>query len=246
MILEKFETLSRRIADAARRSGRDPSSVGLVAVVKKSSSEDVRTLLLSGRVPWFAESRLQDAARRRMELGPAAEKGRWRFIGHLQTNKAASAAELFESIDSVDSLRLARTLDAAAARMQKRLEILIQVKLTDRETQSGLRPEEAGGFLKELQAFPNLSPNGLMAIAPLCEETPEQARPGFRRMRELLEKHFPPDRFPQRRLSMGMSNDFEVAVEEGSTLLRIGSALFSQDREDGAGLRTESKGENQA
>ncbi|MFA6029448.1 MAG: YggS family pyridoxal phosphate-dependent enzyme [Elusimicrobiota bacterium] len=226
MVLERLDGIRRRIEAAAARGDRDASAVDVIAVVKKAPTMDLRALAASGRVRWFGESRVQDAARRREELGPDAARVRWRFVGHLQTNKAVAAAGLFERLDSLESLKLAASLDALAAEAGNTLPVLVQVKLTGRDAQSGVDPEALGEFLEKLRGFPRLKAQGLMAIAPLTERV-EETRPHFRRMKELLDRHFPAGTVPDRELSMGMSQDFEVAVEEGATLVRIGTALFN-------------------
>lgn len=222
MVLERLSRIRTRIEAAAARAGRDPAAVEIAAVVKSASEADVRTLLNERSPRWFAESRVQDAQKRRAALGPDAANGRWRFIGHLQTNKVKAALELSESIDSLDSWRLAEALDRRLAEAGQTREVLLQVKLTERTEQSGLSPEEAPGFLERLKGLPRLAPRGLMAIAPM-EADAEALRPHFARMRSLFERCFPEGGT----LSMGMSGDFEVAVEEGATLVRIGGALFS-------------------
>jgi len=135
-----------------------------------------------------------------------------------------SGAEIFDAIDSVDSLRVAEALERALAQSDKRMPVLIQVKINERETQSGAAPEELTSLLKGIEAFEHLQARGLMGIAP-ATDAPEQARPHFQRLRKLFEQNF--SHMPEGQLSMGMSTDFEVAVEEGSTMVRIGSAVFS-------------------
>ena len=228
MVLENLSRIRSAVASAARRSDRPEAGIELAAVVKKASLEDVRTLLASGQVLQFAENRIQDALRRRTALGPDAGKVRWRFIGHLQTNKVRQALEAFDAVDSLDSLRLAEALEHRLTPAGRTLDVLIQVKLTGREAQSGVPMEDVGTFLRGLARFPHLRPNGLMGIAPLEEEG--DPRETFRSMRRLFEGLFPQPYVPGRGpyLSLGMSQDFETAVEEGANLLRIGTALFSR------------------
>lgn len=229
MILERHQEVRARIAAAARRSGRGPEDVELVAVTKYAAPEDVRELLERGLIRQCGESRVQDAVRRREALGAAAKGAVWRFIGHLQTNKAAAALASFDWLDSLDSRRLAEALQERLARQGRVLPVLVQVKLAPRESQSGVSPEETPGFLESLRAFPNLRVRGLMAIAPNLEPV-EAVRPHFRRLRELFERCFPARAGAEERplLSMGMSRDFEIAVEEGANLVRVGSALFGE------------------
>ncbi|HVE14694.1 MAG TPA: YggS family pyridoxal phosphate-dependent enzyme [Elusimicrobiota bacterium] len=218
--------MRERIDAAAARAGRDQAGIELVAVVKGAPTDSVRALLESGQVRFVAESRVQDAQRRRIELGAAAERARWRFIGHLQTNKIRPCLGLFEWLDSLDSLKLAEALNAQLEREGRDLPILVRVKLAERETQSGVAPESLAEFLTALKACPRLKARGLMTIAPMLEPV-EAVRPVFRRMRALLAEHFGPREGPEPPLlSMGMSRDFEIAVEEGADLVRVGSALF--------------------
>lgn len=193
-----------------------------MAVVKYAALEDVRSLLEAGNVAWCAENRVQDALKRREALSEAAKKTRWRFIGHLQTNKVNQILGRFDAIDSIDSLKLAEALEK---RLEAPLPVLIQVKLTEKTTQGGIPLAQASEFVKSLSAYPNLDPRGLMAIAPI-DEDPEALRPHFRAVREAASVCFPKLDKPE--LSMGMSHDFEVAVEEGASLVRIGSALFAE------------------
>jgi PLP dependent protein len=194
-----------------------------VVVTKYATTEQTREAIASGMVLEIGESRIQDAESKRAELGESAQRVRWRLIGHLQTNKARKAAELFDAVDSVDSLRVAQALEKAVAPAGKSLPVLVQVKLTDRDTQGGVAPEALEGFLQELKAYPHLEVRGLMAIAPQTD-SPEGVRPHFRRMRGIFDRFFA-DR-PEAQLSMGMSGDYEVAVEEGATLVRLGSVVF--------------------
>lgn len=223
MILERLSAIRGRIASAAGRGGRASEAVDLIAVVKKAPLDDLRLLLREGTLSFLGENRIQDAAKRREALGPDGAGRQWRFIGRLQTNKAKYAVSLFDWVDSVDGVELAEALDARAAQAGKRLKVLLQVKLSDRETQGGTAPEGLEKLLARVRFLPHLEPQGLMAIAPMLEPV-EGLRPRFRLMRTLLDRHFDPESKPV--LSMGMSRDFELAVEEGATLVRIGSALF--------------------
>ena len=213
-----------RLRAAAERAGRNPDAIGLVAVTKYASLKDIRELLESGQIAEIGESRVSDALAKREALGAAAAKVAWRLIGHLQSNKARRALEAFDAIDSIDGLRLARILEGELAAAGRELPVLVQVKLTGKTVQSGAAPEELGPLLEGLKAFPHLRVRGLMAIAPDLEPV-SAVRPHFRRMKQLFDKFFAGSGDAQ--LSMGMSRDFEVAVEEGATHVRVGSALFS-------------------
>jgi len=194
-------------------------------VTKYATPEQVREVIASGLVAELGESRVQAAEAKKRELGDLAQRVRWRLIGHLQTNKARKAAELFDAVDSVDSLRVAQALEQALAELAKKLPVLVQVKLTGRETQSGVPPEDLPALLEGLQAYPHLEARGLMAIAPQAA-CAEEARPHFRRMRELFDRFFASR--PEAQLSLGMSGDYEVAVEEGATMVRLGAMVFRE------------------
>ena len=217
MILEKLSELRLRVKEAAGRRDRDASQIEIVAVVKHASTEDVRALLRSKEVRYFGESRIQDAKKRRLELGTDAANVQWRFIGHLQSNKARAAAELFDTIDSVDSLKVAEALDAQIEEGGRK-KVLVQVKLSARETQSGVLPQDLAEFLSALGACRKLAPCGMLAILPMVEPV-EAVRPYCKEFKTLFDRHFPEG-------GAGMSRDFEIAVEEGANLLRIGTALF--------------------
>jgi pyridoxal phosphate enzyme (YggS family) len=225
LILDNLKKIRYRISSAAERSGRDPKRVGLVVVTKYATLRQVEEVIASGLAAELGESRIQAAQARKLELGAPAAQVRWRLIGHLQSNKAAKAVELFDAVDSLDAPRTALALEKVLAALGRRLPVLVQVKLSDSATQSGVRPEELPALLEALLAYPHLEPRGLMAIAPL-EDSPESARPHFRRMRRLFDSFFADKAEAQ--LSMGMSGDYEVAVEEGATLVRVGSAVFSE------------------
>jgi PLP dependent protein len=214
----------RRLERAARAAGREPSSIRLVAVSKTFSAEAVRGAAAAGQVD-FGENKVQEglqkiAATRDLPL-------RWHLVGHVQSNKARRAAASFHAIHSIDSLDLLRRVDAAAAEAGTTPELFVQVDLAGEATKFGT-PEAAVSALFEAQ-LRAARLVGLMLLPPWTEN-PEDARPWFRRLRELRDelaaRGIPPDRL--RDLSMGMSHDFEVAVQEGSTLVRIGTAIFGE------------------
>ncbi|MBI3552876.1 MAG: YggS family pyridoxal phosphate-dependent enzyme [Elusimicrobia bacterium] len=224
MILDNIRQIRYRIAAAAKRAGRDPNGVTLIAVTKYAKQEQVLELLQSGEVREIAENRVQDASARRSALGGKAGAVVWRLIGHLQSNKAKKALEVFDAVDSLDSLKLAEALEKASSGTDRKLPVLIQVKLSGKETQSGVAPEAVGGLIEGLKPLEHLAVRGLMAIAPNVEPV-EAVRPHFRRMRELFERNF--SGVPGAQLSLGMSRDFELAVEEGATHVRVGTSIFS-------------------
>lgn len=230
MILDKVRQIRYRIAVAAEKAGRNPNDVALVAVTKYAELEKVRELLRTGEVREIAENRVQDAQARKTELGEQAAAVQWRLIGHLQTNKAKKALEVFDAIDSLDSLKLGEALEGTLAAQDRALPVLLQVKLSEKQTQSGVAPEVVEGLLEGLKAFPHLKARGLMAIAPELEPV-EAVRPYFKEMRRLFERNF--SNVPGAQLSMGMSRDFEIAVEEGATHVRIGTSIFSDSTTTG-------------
>lgn len=221
MLIDNLEKIRYRMRAASLRSGREADAVRLVAVTKYAPLDLVRELLSKGLCAEVGENRVQDAAQKKAELGALAGKARWRLIGHLQTNKAKKAVETFDAVDSVDSEKVAAALHAALPE-GRILPVLLQVKLTDKETQSGASPAELPGLLEAVKRLPRLRVEGLMGIAPDVEPV-EAVRPAFRALRELRDRHLPGGL-----LSMGMSRDFEVAVEEGADLVRIGTQIFSQ------------------
>lgn len=219
MFIDNLEKIRYRVTAAAQRANRTGAHVEVVAVTKYAALDQVRGLLESGLVSEVGENRVQDAERKKEALGSLAGKVRWRLIGHLQTNKAKKAVEVFDAVDSVDSEKVAAALDRAAA--GRKLPVMIQVKLTGKETQSGIAPEELPALIEAVRKLPNLELTGLMGIAPDLAPV-EAVRPSFRLLRELRDR-----RLPGGKLSMGMSRDFEIAVEEGADLVRIGTQIFA-------------------
>lgn len=217
--------LREQIASACRKSNRSPEQVELMAVSKTHPAEALREAYRAG-LTLFGENRVQEFQEKASELNDLPLQVH--LIGHLQSNKSARAAELFQGIDSLDSLRLALRLEDAAGKLNRQLSVLIEVKLSHEETKTGLSPEssEMAELLERLPDLPHLQMKGLMTVPPLGE-APEQARPYFRQLRELREslagKH---SKLCFDSLSMGMSGDFLVAIEEGSTCVRIGTAIF--------------------
>lgn len=225
---ENVERVEERIAAACRNAGRGRGGVRLMAVSKVHPAEALAEAVAAG-VALFGENRVQEFEAKRVRLGELGVKdAAVHLIGHLQSNKSAKAAEIFDGIDSVDSLRLAERLNEAAGKLGKRLPVLVEMKLSDEATKAGMDPEgaEARDLLERLPEMGSLDMRGLMTIAPF-DDNPETARACFRRLRELREglaRDYPRLDFAE--LSMGMSGDFEIAIEEGSTLVRIGTALF--------------------
>jgi pyridoxal phosphate enzyme (YggS family) len=204
-----------RIARAAERAGRRPADVLLIGVSKTVDVARIRAAVAAG-VTALGENRVQEAKAKIAELGrPAA----WHLIGHLQTNKVKDALELFDVIHSLDRLELAREMERRAAARGQVVETLLQVNIAAEPSKGGVGPDAVGESLGLIGKLAHLRVRGLMAIPPEVERA-EDARPWFRRLRELAERHGLSE------LSMGMSGDFEVAVEEGATMVRVGTAIF--------------------
>ena len=226
MIGKNIEKVNERIAQACRRAGRPPESVRLLAVSKTFGQERIREAYAAG-LRHFGENRIQEAESKIAQL--ADLEITWDLIGHLQTNKAKKAAELFDFIQSLDSLRLAEKLNQARAATTDALPVFIQVDLAGEETKSGVPEAELPELLRQVSGLSHLKIQGLMTLPPYHED-PEQVRPYFRRLRKLAER-LTGDNIPNislNELSMGMSHDFEVAIEEGATLVRVGSAIFGE------------------
>ena len=226
-IAENVQRIRERIAAAALRAGRNPAEITLMAVTKTVEPARIREAYDAG-IRVFGENRVQEFAKKREALADLTG-AEWHLVGHLQTNKAADAAELFTHIDSVDSLRLAEKLNSAAAKLNKKLQVLLEVNIADEQSKSGIAREELDTLLAAATKFEDLRIAGLMAIPPFTED-PETDRPYFRKLRQLREsvaaRNLPGIQFAE--LSIGMSHDFEVAIEEGSTCVRIGTAIFGE------------------
>ncbi|MFQ5670241.1 MAG: YggS family pyridoxal phosphate-dependent enzyme [Acidobacteriota bacterium] len=222
-IEERLARVRERIAAAARRSGRPPEAVQLVAVGKTFPAAILQRVVDAGQKA-LGENRVQEAVQKASVIRGEVE---WHLVGHLQRNKARQAARLFDWIHSVDSVRLAHRLAACIAPGLHPLRILLQVDLSGEATKSGVPVAELPGILEAVGALPGLRVRGLMVLPPALE--PSRVRPFFRRLRELAEEGHRRGLLPESpELSMGMSGDFEVAVEEGATMVRVGSAIFGR------------------
>jgi pyridoxal phosphate enzyme (YggS family) len=220
-------SIQERIAAAAHRAGRSPDDVALMAVSKTQPSERIREAYGAGQ-RLFGENRVQEFAAKADSLGDlhAAE---WHMIGHLQTNKAAKTVELFRAVDSVDSLKLAEKLNAAAGALGKKLDVLIEINVGGETAKSGVASDsrELEELLIAAPRLEALAFRGLMTVPPFTND-PQEARPYFRKLRDLRDA-IAARKLPgvaMDKLSMGMSHDFEVAIEEGSTCIRVGTAIF--------------------
>ncbi len=216
MLRERLVAIEERISHAARRAGRRREEITLLAVTKKFPASAIREAWEAG-LRDFGENYVQEFEDKRPALS-GLEGARFHLIGHLQANKARKAVELFDLVQTVDSGRLATRLDEAAAG-RGALDVMLEVKLSGEESKAGVGPEQAPELIVAVQACPHLRLRGLMTMPPWSDEA-EPSRPYFRRLRELAERN------GLTQLSMGMSHDFEVAIEEGATIIRIGTALF--------------------
>ena len=212
-----LDTIRHRIATAAARAGRDPGDVTLVAVSKTIPPAGIEDALAAGQT-LFGESKLQEA---NAKIPLISSRAHWHMIGHLQSNKARDAVALFELIHSVDSVPLAGEINKWADRAGKTQPILLEVNVAGEARKFGFKPDAVEAALREIHALPRLEVAGLMTIAPYTDD-PERARPFFRQLRALR------DRLGLRQLSMGMTGDFEVAIEEGATFVRLGTAVFGE------------------
>jgi PLP dependent protein len=223
---DNIARVRERIAAACRRAGRRPESIRLVAVSKTVPSALIRRAYDAG-VRDFGENRVQEAAEKRAALSDLAAV--WHLVGHLQTNKARNARELFHWVHSLDSVRVAQKLHQAAQDREGQLPVLLQIRLCDEPTKSGAQESEVLRIAEQVRMLSTLELRGLMALPPYFEDV-EQVRPFFRRLREMartVESQGLPASAMQE-LSMGMSHDFEVAIEEGATIVRVGTAIFGE------------------
>jgi pyridoxal phosphate enzyme (YggS family) len=220
-VTERVRGVEARIAAACARCGRDPADVALVAVSKKQTPDRIREVADCG-LRIFGENRVQEAAQK-IELCPGHIE--WHLVGHLQSNKVKHAVRLFRVLHSVDSLRLLEQLDAACDEAGSRLRVLLQVNVSGESSKSGMAPEGLREAVEAGAALRHVDVAGVMTIPPFTED-PEGARPVFRRLRELRDEVAAATGVPLDGLSMGMSHDFEIAIEEGATCIRLGTVLF--------------------
>jgi len=219
-IAENLANVERRIDEAAARAGRDASEIKLVAVSKMHPSATLREAIAAG-VRVFGENKVQEGESKVIEIGRDAAE--WHLIGHLQSNKARKAVQFFDFIHSLDSVDLAERLERICAEESREsLPVLMQIDLAGESTKSGIPEAEASDLVTFLAGCRHLKFEGLMVLPPFFDD-PEATRPYFRRLREIRDKLI-----PKGHLSMGMSHDFEVAIEEGATLVRVGTAIFGE------------------
>ena len=219
-IQANIREVQMRITRACERSHRSPGEITLVAITKGVEGPAIRAAFGSG-IRNFGENRVQEGEGKIAQLADLKPAVTWHMVGHLQSNKAKTAVELFDIIHSVDSVRLA---DILYRRTQKTLPVLLEVNISGEATKGGFSVAETEAAVKEIRQLPNLKVLGLMTVAPFVADT-EEVRPVFRKLRELR------DLLGLEHLSMGMTDDFEVAIEEGATMLRIGRAIFGERRQ---------------
>jgi pyridoxal phosphate enzyme (YggS family) len=220
-LAENLDSIQQRIRAACERAGRNPDSVTLLAVTKGQPPEVVNEAGKLG-LTFLGENKIQEA---KAKIPLSSGKLRWHFIGHLQTNKCRDAVELFEFIQSVDSLHLAQEISKRAEQAGKNIPILLEVNLAGEASKFGYRPDILEAELNQINSLPRIAIHGLMTVPPWTSNA-ENVRPVFRQLRELKERAEQVLGAPLPHLSMGMSGDFEVAIEEGATIVRIGTSLF--------------------
>ena len=225
MIKEQLEEVRKNIEAACKRAGRDPKEVTLIAVSKTKPVPMLEEAYEAGARD-FGENKVQEIMEKYEPMGPGVH---WHLIGHLQTNKVKYIIDKVDMIHSVESLRLAEEINKRAAAKDLVMDILVEVNMADEESKFGVKPEEVEAFLHDLSQFPNIRVRGLMTVAPFVEN-PEENRVYFRKMRELLVdmngKKI--DNINMDMLSMGMTGDYEVAIEEGATIVRVGTGIFGE------------------
>ena len=222
-IKNNLEIINKKIKKAALKVNRNPKEIKLVAVTKTATTEQIEEAINAG-VKIIGENRVQDAKKKYQIFTADVE---WHLIGHLQTNKVKYAVEIFNCIQSIDSIKLAQEIDKRSLQFGKIMDVLVEVNVSGEETKYGIKSEEAEAFLKEISEFPRIRIRGLMTIAPIVENK-EEVRPYFRKLRELSKKIKSKniENIKMDYLSMGMTEDFEIAIEEGANMVRIGRGIF--------------------
>ena len=223
-IKNNLEIIKEKIKKAALKADRSPEEIKLVAVTKTAAIEQIKEAINAG-VKIIGENKVQEAKEKYHILTADTE---WHLIGHLQTNKVKYAIEIFDCIQTVDSIKLAKEIDKRSLQFGKTTNVLVEVNVSGEKSKYGIKPEEVEPFLKEISEFSRIRVRGLMTIAPIIEEDKEEVRPYFRKLRELSEeiKSKNINNLKMDYLSMGMTDDFEVAIEEGANMVRIGRGIF--------------------
>jgi len=217
-IEENLQDVLYRIKMAAEKVHRDYDDVTLIVVTKTFDISVIKEAIKLG-IKNIGETKVQEAEKKQKGLGKLANKVKWHMIGHIQSNKAKNVAKIFDYVHSVDSMKVAKKISETCVRMKKEIPVLIQVNLSG--LTYGIRPEKTVEFVNELRKLKGIQVRGLMTIAPFCTDK-EETRPYFRQLKELASKCY------LKELSMGMSNDFEIAIQEGATMVRIGTAIFGE------------------
>ncbi|MCD4720290.1 MAG: YggS family pyridoxal phosphate-dependent enzyme [Desulfobacula sp.] len=225
-IKENFDEINKQIMDTAMSCGRKPDTIQLIAVSKRKSVETIMEGIKAG-AKHFGENYIQEAIEKIDIIGK--ETACWHFIGHLQSNKAKFAVKYFDYIHTVDTLKLAKAIDKQSKKIDKIQKILVQVNIGEEETKSGTNTEDTIQLAEQISSFKNLSLQGLMCMPPYFSD-PEKARTYFEQLGLIKEKIIARklDNISMEHLSMGMSNDFKVAIEEGSTMVRVGTSIFGR------------------
>lgn len=225
MIRDNTKIVENDIKDACDRAKRDPKDINLIAVTKTIDTERINEALETG-IENIGENKVQEIMEKydKIEYAPS-----WHMIGHLQTNKVKYIIDKIDLIHSVDSLKLAKEIDKRARNINKIMDVLIQLNIADEDTKFGLSYNELDDFIKEIASLENVNVQGLMAIVPYVID-PEEVRPYFRKMKEIFDKlqDSPYENINMKYLSMGMTNDFQVAIEEGSNMIRVGTGIFGE------------------
>lgn len=221
-INKNIDDLRHKVQDLCQRINRDPKEIEIIAVSKTIPAEKIKNAIENG-IKHIGENRVQEAWYKYQQLGKIAH---WHLVGHLQTNKVKKALEIFDVIHSVDSLHLAKEINKRALEQKKKVDILVEVNTSGERTKFGVQPENTVSFIKQIAALPALNVCGLMTVGAFLPD-PEKVRPCFRLLRQLKEK-VQVNGLKLKYLSMGMTNDYEVAIEEGSNMIRIGRAIFGE------------------
>ena len=222
-IKNNLEIINGKIKKAALKANRNPEEIKLVAVTKTATIEQIKEAISAG-VKIIGENKVQEAKEKYQILSADIE---WHLVGHLQTNKAKYAVEIFDCTHSVDSIKLAQEINKRSFQFGKIMDVLVEVNVSGEETKYGIKPEEVEPFIKKISEFPRIRVRGLMTIVPIVEDK-EEVRPYFRKLRELSEKIKSKniENVKMDYLSMGMTEDFEIAIEEGANMVRIGRGIF--------------------
>jgi len=226
LISPNLNRVKERINSTAVSSGRDPQDITLI-VISKTRAADIVNVAIDCGVRHFGENKIQEAVPKINDLNKQHSDLTWHMVGHLQTNKAKIAVMNFDMIQSVDSIKLARKISGIAQQIQKNVDILIEVNISGEESKYGINPDDVGQINGEIASLPNINVRGLMTIGPLTSDVVD-IRNAFRRMRKIFENLQVHQNNVFNVLSMGMTDDYEIAIQEGSTMIRLGRAIFGR------------------